>query len=352
MEIKLALSFDDVLLVPKKSTINSRSDVDLSTKIGNVKLNIPLISTNMDTVTGVAMAIKMYSLGGLGILPRFKGIDFEVNEVKEITKSKAKVAASIGVKDDYLNDAKKLVSAGCSILNIDVAHGHMQQTLEATKNIKNYFKDKITLISGISATGEATEDLFINGADAVFLGVGGGSICTTRVQTGCGLPTFESIIRSENIAKKYKKQIIAGAGIKNSGDIVKSLAAGCGAVALGFMLAGSEDTPGDILEIDGKKYKRYSGSTSEEQKNKHVNEYKQQKNNTYTLHIEGVKGLVEYRGETKLVIEKLLAGVRSGMSYCGAINIKELQKNAEFVQITSLGAGESKSHDVITHIQA
>ena len=269
MTINYALSFDDVLLTPQKSPINSRSEVNLETNIGKVKLKIPIISTNMDTVTSVNMAIKMHELGGLGILPRFRGVEAEVEEVKQIVKRGANVAASIGVKDNYIKEAELLVNAGCTILNIDVAHGHMLQTLNVTKEIKNKFKDKITLISGIAATHEATEDLFLSGADAVFLGVGGGSICTTRVQTGCGLPTFESILRAQKAAVKHNKQIIAGAGIKNSGDIVKSLAAGCNAVALGFMLAGSEDTPGKIFEVEGKKYKRYSGSTSEEQKNRH-----------------------------------------------------------------------------------
>jgi IMP dehydrogenase len=343
-----ALSFDDVLLVPNYSEIESRSDVDLTTKISEkISLKIPLISANVDTITGVAMAIAIGKMGGFGMLPRFTKPEKQANNVSEVKKANVLAAASIGIKKAEDERAEMLVKAGVDILNIDVAHGHMKSSIEATKKIKQKFGSSITLISGIVATKEAAEAHFQTGADCIASGVGSGSICTTRIQTGCGVPGFTSLLDIAPIARKYKKSLIPIAGIKNSGDIVKSLAAGASAVWGGYIFSGTNEAPGDIIEIDNSKYKRYNGSTSKIEKAKHVQRYKFERTKTYSIHVEGIESLVPYRGPVNKVVQKLLAGIRSGFSYSGARNIEELWEKARFIRITSSGIKESMSHDVI-----
>ncbi len=346
-DISLALSFDDVILKPQRSTINSRSEIDLTTRISpTLELKIPLIATNMDSVTGVEMAVKMSELGGLAIIPRFESIESQANKVSAVAEKATIVAASIGIKEGTVR-AEALVNAGAKVLNIDVAHGHMEQNLQFTKTIKNKFGKEVTVISGIAATGECAQDLYKSGADCVFLGIGGGSICTTRKQTGCGLPTMESILRISRVARKENKTFIPGAGIRNSGDIVKSLAGGASAIAAGSLFAGTKEAPGEIIEIGGKKYKRYNGSTSKFEKDKHLSKIPEGKNSAYTIHIEGVEALIEYKGPVENTVLDLLAGVRSGLSYCGARSINELWQKAEFLQVTPGGLREGGAHDVI-----
>jgi IMP dehydrogenase len=342
----MALSFDDVLLIPQHSNINSRSEVDLTTKISpSLTLKIPLISTNMTTVTGVQMAIKMSELGGMGILPRFEPTDSQAQKVAQIAAKNATAAASVGIKQG-LQRAQALVQAGATVLNIDVAHGHMQQNLDFTKKLKNHFGDKITLLAGIASTGDCALDLYKAGADCVLVGIGGGSICTTRIQTGCGLPTFESLTRINDVARKQNKTFIPCAGIRNSGDIVKSLAAGASAIAAGSLFAGADETPGQTVQVNGKTYKQYNGSTSLAEKTQHLEKVPEGKSTAYAAHIEGVAAMVEHKGPVSQVVEGLLAGIRSGLSYCGAKNIPQLWKKAQFTKITPGGINESKPHDV------
>ncbi len=342
-----ALAFDDVLLVPQYSQIESRSHVDLSTQLSpNIKLTLPFISANMDTITGVKMAIAMGKLGGLGILPRFETPEITADKVSQIKKENVYAAVSIGIKPDELNRAKLCISAGADILNIDVAHGHMQKAIEVTAWLKNTFGNKITIISGIVATGEAAKYHFEAGADVVACGVGGGSICTTRIQTGCGIPTLQSIIEIAPIARKYKKAVIPLAGIRNSGDIVKSLAAGASAIWGGNIFSGTDENPGEVIEINGKMYKSYNGSTSKQEKISQIELYDVNKSKNYTKHIEGVSGKVAYRGSISNVLEEVAAGVRSGFTYCGAKNIEELWQKAQFVRVSTNVVHESKPHDI------
>jgi len=356
-KLPLALSFDDVLLVPQYSEINSRSEVDLHTKLSpNLTLEIPLISTNMSTVTGVEMAVKMAELGGMGILPRFEPIEIQANKVAQVRtrvgdrvadeKNQKPIAASIGLKEE-LRRAETLVNAGATVINVDVAHGHMKQNLDFIKRVKSHFGDKITIIGGIASTAECAKDLYKAGADSVFIGIGGGSICTTRIMTGCGLPTMDSVFRIGEVARRLGKSCIPGAGIRNSGDIVKALAGGASAIAGGNIFAGTDETPGEIIEINGKKYKKYEGSTSIEEKKRHIEANPEGKSASYTKHIEGVAGLIEYKGPLNEIVENLLAGVRSGFAYCGARNLTELWEKAEFVQISAGGIRESHSHDIL-----
>jgi IMP dehydrogenase len=297
----------------------------------------------MDSVTGIKMALALAKLGGISILPRFNTADIQIEMLKEIKKENVRVGASIGIKGDYLERARSLVENKVDCLVIDVAHGHMERVLEVTKEIKQNFPNT-TLIAGNVATYEAAKDLFEMGADVVKVGVGPGSICTTRIETGHGVPQLTAILEASRAAKEFDKTIIADGGIKNSGDIVKALAAGASAVMLGNMLAGTDETPGEIVESNGKKFKKYFGSTSTEQKEKHLENIKNDKN--YLKHIEGVSGAVLYKGSLEDLIEKLKAGISSGISYSGGFNIPELQKNARFVAIPTAGMKESGSHDL------
>ena len=266
MLIESTYSYDDVLLVPQKSKVKSRSDVSLNTKLtSNFSLDLPVISSNMDSVTGVEMATSLGKLGGISILPRFSTIEEEVEMLQTIKKENIKVGASIGIKGDYLERVEKLLQNKVDLIVVDVAHGHMEKVSEVTKEIKNKYSD-VVLVAGNVATYEAAKDLFLAGADIVKVGVGPGSICTTRVETGHGVPQLTAVMEASKAANKFNKTIIADGGIKNVGDIVKALAAGAHAVMLGNMLAGVDETPGEIFEFDGKKYKKYFGSTSKEQK--------------------------------------------------------------------------------------
>lgn len=344
----LALSYDDVLLRPLYSDISSRLDVDLTTTLApGFTFKLPIVSTKMDTVTGVEMAIAMGKLGGFGILPRFEAPELQTEKVAKVKKENIPVAAAVGVKEGFLEHAEMLVNAGATILNVDVAHGHMKKTIDATRTLKQIFGKDILIISGIAATKECAEDLYKAGADCLLVGVGASPICITRVQTGCGLPGFASLLEVAPVAKKHKKTFLPDAGMRTSGDIVKALATGASGAVCGFIFAGTNEAPGKLVEKDGVKYKEYNGSASEKEKVKHVQKYSRDKGINYTIQIEGVSSLVPYKGPVKDVVETLKAGIRSGLSYCGARNIHELHKKAQFVQITPAGVRESNPHDVI-----
>lgn len=345
MQLETTYSYDDVLLVPQKSKIKSRCDVSLKSNLSsNFSMELPIISSNMDSISGVDMAISLGKLGGVAVLPRFSTIEEEIEMLQRIKKENIKVGASIGIKGDYLERVEKLVQNKVDLVVVDVAHGHMDRVSEVTKEVKNKYPNTL-LVAGNVATYEAAKDLFIAGADVVKVGVGPGSICTTRVETGHGVPQLTAVMEASKAAKKFNKTIIADGGIKNVGDIVKALAAGAHAVMLGNMLAGVDEAPGEVFEFEGKKYKKYFGSTSKEQKEKHS--LKVQNDANYLKHIEGVSGAVLYKGSLESVIEKIKAGVSSGLSYSGAFNIQELQMNAKFVAITSAGLRESHSHDLL-----
>lgn len=329
-DFPLALSYDDVLLVPQYSQIKSRSTIDLSTTISpTLKIKLPILSANMNHVTNVNMAIALAKLGGLGVIPRFNTPDEEATLVNQVKKEKLLVAAAVGCKDDYLERAKALANASVDALILDVAHGHMQIVLDTLKKLRAEFPT-MTIIAGNVATYEASSDLFKLGADCVKVGIGPGSICTTRIMTGSGVPQITAILEASRAAKEHGKTIIADGGIKNSGDIVKSLAAGANCVMLGNLIASSDEAPGEIVVVNNKTYKKYNGSTTLKEN-----------------HVEGVAGLVPSRGPLSQIIQDLVEGIKSGLSYSGAKNILELQDKAKFIRISSQGFRESNSHDVI-----
>ena len=361
---KKGLTFDDVLLIPAESHVLP-NEVDLSTKLAdNIKLNIPLISAGMDTVTEGAMAIAMALQGGLGVVHKNMSIQAQAGEVANVKSvvvpsnaTKAVVddqnrllcAAAVGVTSDTFERAEALLEAGADAIVIDTAHGHSAGVLRKIKEFREHFP-KQTLIAGNVATGDATRALFDAGVDVVKVGIGPGSICTTRIVAGVGVPQITAIYDSASAAREYHKPIIADGGIKYSGDVVKALAAGGNAVMLGSMLSGTTEAPGEIFEDNGKKYKRYRGMGSVgamAQAHGSSDRYFQGGvNEANKLVPEGVEARVEYKGDVSDIVFQIDGGLRSGMGYCGAANIPELIEKAQFVQITNAGLRESHPHDV------
>lgn len=361
---KKGLTFDDVLLIPAESHVLP-NEVDLSTKLAdNLKLHIPLISAGMDTVTEGAMAIAMALQGGLGVVHKNMSIQAQAGEVANVksvvvptSAGKAAVddenrllcVAAVGVTSDTFERAEALLEAGADAIVIDTAHGHSAGVLRKIKEIREHFP-KVTLIAGNVATGDATRALFDAGVDVVKVGIGPGSICTTRIVAGVGVPQITAIYDAASAAREYGKPIIADGGIKYSGDVVKALAAGGNAVMLGSMLSGTTEAPGDLFEENGVKYKKYRGMGSVgamAQAHGSSDRYFQGGvNEANKLVPEGVEARVQYKGDVSDVIFQIDGGLRSGMGYCGAANITDLIEKAQFVQITNAGLRESHPHDV------
>lgn len=345
--IRDGLTFDDVLLVPQKTTLRSRSEADLSTYLTpKIRLKIPFISANMDTVTESRMAIAMAELGGIGIIHRFNTVEEEVDEVKKVKDKKLLVGAAIGVRGDYLERAEALVNAGCDVLVIDIAHGYSIQLLEALKTLRKKFK-KAQIIAGNIASADGARELIDAGADALKVGIGPGSFCSTRIVTGSGVPQLTAIMDVDSVARKEGIPVIADGGIRYSGDVVKALAAGASTVMMGGKLAGSDEAPGDVIEHKGEKKKLARGMASTAANRDRVDKDKNVTMDVDTYTPEGVEGFVPYTGPVAPMLEKWLGGIRSGYSYSGARTIEELWKNAEFVRITTSGLTESFPHDVL-----
>lgn len=473
MHIPLALTYDDVLIVPRRSTFSSRDEANTKTRLSrHVNLNIPIVSANMDSVTGSEMAIALARLGGIGILHRFNSIEENVEEVKRVkraqnlivsdpytidpdrTVTEAKefaaktgvsgllvangdhklqgvlsrrdflfatdlnqkvekimtprerlvvgnsfttfeeakkifaeykveklplvdeenhivglitsddikhlinfplanrdnegrliVGACVGVHGDYLERAQELVKAGVDVIVIDIAHGHSDLMFNAITKLREVVPG-VDLIAGNIATARAAEELCEAGADAVKVGVGPGSICITRIVTGCGMPQLTAVMEAASIAKKYGVPVIADGGIKKSGDIVKALGAGADSVMLGSMLAGTEESPGVVMNKGDKKFKISRGSASFTQANDRRKISQEKKKNMSEVIPEGVESIVPFKGEVAGIINQMIGGLKSGMSYTNSHTIAELQKNTEFVRISSAGMVESGVHDV------
>jgi IMP dehydrogenase len=474
LDIVQGLTFDDVLLVPKRSPIVSRSQTNLRTKLSrNITLNIPIISANMDTVTESGMAIALAREGGIGIIHRFMTIEDQVDEILKVKRSESVmieqpytikpdltvaeakkamaefsvsgllveeggkllgiitrrditfeknnklkvselmtkdvitaktgttidqakeilhnkrieklpviddkkhivglitskdilkmeqypyaskdrkgrllVGAAVGVKGDYLERTEALLEAGADIIVVDIAHGHSENAINTVHMIKKAFPD-CELIAGNVATGEGSRDLIKAGVDAIKVGVGSGSICITRVVTGSGVPQLTAVIDSVKVARDYGVPIVSDGGIRNSGDITKALAAGASSVMIGSLFGGTDESPGKTLVKNGKKYKMYRGMASFYaslgRKYREAGPQVVDSDDLNDYVPEGVEAMVPYKGSVVEIIRQMAGGLRSGLSYCGAKTIPEMQNNAEFIKITSAGYIESQSHDV------
>lgn len=363
---KEGITFDDVLLIPAESHVLP-NEVDLSTQLApNLKLNIPLISAGMDTVTEGRMAAAMAKMGGLGVVHKNLSIQAQADEVRlakntpvtaEDTHAavdkdgKLLVAAAVGVTSDTFERAEALFEAGADAIVIDTAHGHSAGVLRKIKEIRNHFPHN-TLIAGNVATAEGTRALFEAGVDVVKVGIGPGSICTTRVVAGVGVPQLTAIYDAADVAREFGKPIIADGGIKYSGDVVKALAAGGNAVMLGSMLSGTEEAPGDVQQgSDGRLVKSYRGMGSvgamSQQHGSSDRYFQGGVNEANKLVPEGIEAVVSYKGTVSNVVYQILGGLRSGMGYCGAENIDKLIETAQFVRISNAGLRESHPHDVM-----
>lgn len=363
---KEGITFDDVLLIPAESHVLP-NEVDLSTQLApNLKLNIPLISAGMDTVTEGRMAAAMAKMGGLGVVHKNLSIQAQADEVRlakntpvtaEDTHAavdkdgKLLVAAAVGVTSDTFERAEALFEAGADAIVIDTAHGHSAGVLRKIKEIRDHFPEK-TLIAGNVATAEGTRALFEAGVDVVKVGIGPGSICTTRVVAGVGVPQLTAIYDAADVAREFGKPIIADGGIKYSGDVVKALAAGGNAVMLGSMLSGTEEAPGDVQQgADGRLVKSYRGMGSvgamSQQHGSSDRYFQGGVNEANKLVPEGIEAVVSYKGTVRNVVYQILGGLRSGMGYCGAENIQKLIDTAQFVRISNAGLRESHPHDVM-----
>ena len=330
------LTFDDVLLIPNRSDIRSRKTPSLQTQLTkSITLEIPFISANMDTVTESAMGLAMAKLGGLGILHRFLSVQEQVTEIQKMTSESQWLAASIGVSDDYQERAHALVSAGCQILTIDIAHGHSLQMFETLEWVKTEFPT-IQIIAGNVATPNATEDLINAGADAIKVGIGPGSMCTTRVITGCGVPQLTAIALCAIAAEPFGIPIIADGGLRSSGDVVKALAAGASTVMLGGMLAGTIETPGEI-KSGRKQYRGMASKSAQVSWRGGVPE---------GMAPEGESTQVTVKGHVKDVVQELCGGLRSGMSYINCETIADLRTKAQFIEMSFNGVNESRAHGV------
>ena len=473
LNMRDGLTFDDILLVPKKGILSSRRLADTSTYITkNIKLNIPIIPANMATVTESKMAIAMARHGGLGIIHQFMSPEMEAEEVKKVKRStsyfvdnpiciyensnlrqakeimvdhsitslmvinserklvgiltsrdfqfeknentpisdlmtkksdliladkgvtfeeaqeilksskieklplldnegilqglvtakdirtlekypnavrdkkgRLRVGAAVGVVGDYLERARLLVENSVDVVIVDCAHGHSEAAIKAIKTLKDNFP-YMELMAGNVATAEGTKDLIDAGADAIKVGIGSGAACTTRIISGAGVPQITAVLNALSIAKDHDIPIIADGGVRVPGDLSKIIAIGAAAAMWGHNFAGTTESPGRIVMKNGRRYKEYRGSSSWDQNI--VNKERILKKRVDKLNVvpEGVEGLMEFTGPVSELLNYFVGGLRSGISYCGATNIKEMQKNAEFIKMTSSGMKESHAHDI------
>ena len=335
---KEALSYDDVLLVPQYSDIKSRREVSLQSQLGHYILELPIIASPMDTIVEADMAIAMANLGGLGVIHRYNTIEEQVSIASKAAMqvNNNLVAAAIPISGDFIERAQALMQVGVKFMCVDVAHGDHIMMRSALDALKSKLPSNAHVMAGNVATQEGYERLVEWGADSVRVGIGGGSICSTRIQTGHGVPTLASVIDCAKSRYAGTHAIIADGGIKTSGDIVKAIGAGADFVMIGSLFSGTTETPGKILiKDDGSKVKEYRGMASQAA---------QMAWRGRTSSLEGISTFVPFKGKVKYIVDDLVNGIRSGLSYTGSRNIEEFQARAYFIQQTQAGQSESSTH--------
>jgi IMP dehydrogenase len=345
--IKEALTFDDVLLIPKfSSTLPAETNLNINLA-KNLKLKIPFLSSAMDTVTESNMAIAIAHQGGLGVIHRNLSINSQVKEIKKVKNKKLLVGAAVGTSEEDIFRAKSILDAGLDLLVIDTAHGHSLKVINTLKKIRK-FSNKIPICVGNIATGEAAVKLYNEGADILKVGIGPGSICTTRMIAGIGVPQITAIRNVKKSMKNKKIKIISDGGIKFSGDLVKAIAAGADAIMMGSIFAGTEESPGKKFKYKNKLYKSYRGmgsigAMSAGSSNRYFQKNYKDKSKFVP---EGVEARVLYKGSVEKIIYQLQGGLRSSMGYIGAKKIEEIYKKGKFIKITKAGFYESMVHSV------
>lgn len=334
--METSFTFDDVLLVPSYNHYESRKHVDISVtdRIGKFSLKLPVITSNMDTITEDKMANFIGEKGGMGALHRFCSIEENVEMFKKC-KHRAFVSIGCGPKD--IERAAALRDAGAEYFCLDVAHAHARYVGRTIKNLRELLKDNACILAGNVATYAGADYLASCGADLIKVGIGGGSVCTTRIKTGFGIPTLTSVKE----CAKVDRSIVADGGIRFAGDIVKALAFGADFVMIGGMLAGTSSTPGNPIMVDGKKVKQYRGMASREAQEDFIGEMTEWKT------AEGVATNVPYREDEDKIIADIVGGLRSGLTYAGAANVRELQRKLNYVLVTPAGRHESLPHKTL-----
>ena len=347
VSIKEALTFDDVLLLPRYSSVlPSKTNIYLElTK--KISLKVPFLSSAMDTVTESKMAIAIAKEGGIGVIHRNLNINDQSQEVKKVKNKRLIVGAAIGTNKEDLDRARSLLINGVDLIVIDTAHGHSEKVLKTLSKLKKIVKE-VPICVGNIATGEAAKRLYNSGADIIKVGIGPGSICTTRMVAGIGVPQISAIMEVKKALNKKSVKIISDGGIKFSGDIAKALAAGADAIMMGSIFAGTEESPGKKFKVKGKLFKEYRGMGSIGAMSAgSANRYFQKNFKDKSKFVpEGVEGRVEYKGKVSKIIYQLQGGLRSSMGYIGAQNLEEINKKAKFIKITKAGFYESMVHSV------
>ncbi|MHA2069344.1 MAG: guanosine monophosphate reductase [Candidatus Thorarchaeota archaeon] len=350
MQFELGLTFDDVLLTPNYTGSQSRADVDTTVRLPwhggtqpNLEFKTPIISANMDTITGVDMAQKMSELGGFGILHRFCSIEDNVRIYEAAAISNKTIGVSVGVSNKEKDRLHALVEAGANMICVDVAHAHSKQAGTMVEHVRNWCGDEVYIIAGNVATLAGADYLSAKGADAVKVGIGPGSACSTRIKTGCGMPQLTAIMECSRV----KCAVIADGGIRKPADMVKALAAGADMVMVGGMFAGTDETPGEVLveqwpvgekDFRSRSYKIYRGLASKEAQEEFMGQVGDWKTS------EGVSFEVPCKGPVQDVIQDLMGGLRSGMTYCGSTTLDELRARAKFIRVTPSGFVEGTTH--------
>ena len=346
--IKEALTFDDVTLAPNYSEVLP-SEVSTKTILSkNLILEIPLLSSAMDTVTESKMAIAIAKAGGIGIIHRNLDIKKQISEIKKVQSKNLIVGAAVGAGPKELKRAETILKENVDLIVVDTAHGHTKKVAEIIKKIKKKKSNQTALCAGNVATAEAAKFLVKLGVDIIKVGIGPGSICTTRLVAGIGVPQLSAILEAKKGVKNKKVSIISDGGIKFSGDIAKALAAGADAVMIGSLFAGTVEAPGKVIKKNGQLYKNFRGMGSVGAMNKgSADRYFQKiQKNTSKYVPEGVEGLVKFKGNVKKIIYKLIGGLKSSMGYLGSKKIINLRKKPKFVKITKAGFYESMVHNI------
>ena len=337
--MRLGLTYNDTLLKPQYSDIRSRNEVDIGNSLGDRYFSTPIISAPMDTVTEGKMSEAMYNAGGLGIIHRYNSVSEQVRIAKSFLKKKrtaqgAFVGAAVGITGDYHERAHELIKVGVQVICLDIAHAHHVLTKEALFSLKRDFHNVHFMVGNV-ATAHAFSDLCEWGADSIKVGIGGGSICSTRIKTGHGVPGLQAVVDCAKAKTDNRTLLIADGGIKSSGDIVKALAAGADFVMLGSLLAGTDESPGETYDSEKGKVKIYQGMASSEAQMRWKGSVSSR---------EGISTTIAYKGSVKDIVEDLSIGIRSGFSYTGARNISELWEKSQFMRQTTSGITESATH--------
>ena len=346
--IKEAFTFDDVTLAPNYSEIMP-SDVITETILSkHLTLKIPLLSSAMDTITESEMSIAIAKAGGIGVIHRNLNIKKQISEIKKVKSKNLLVGAAVGAGPAEIERAEAILKEKIDLIVVDTAHGHTKKVAEIIKKIKKKKPKKTALCAGNIATAEAAKFLEQLGVDIIKVGIGPGSICTTRLVAGIGVPQLSAIIEAKKGIKSKNVKIISDGGIKFSGDLVKALAAGADAIMIGSLFAGTVEAPGKLIKKRGQLYKSFRGMGSVGAMNKgSADRYSQNYQKNKSKYVpEGVEGLVKFKGKVENVIYKLTGGLKSSMGYLGAKKINKLRHKPKFVKITKAGFYESMVHNI------